>query len=82
MLFQLGLDCGAAFMGLLFQAIGTRRTLILYAGMTGLVLAILICHIKFSKHVSEYEKLPVDSDYDGDNSSNANDNNEQSSNAK
>ncbi len=82
MLFMVGLDCGAAFLGLLFHAIGTRRTLILYAGMTALVLAILLCHIKFSKHVSEYEKLPVDSDYDGDNSSNANDNNEQSSNGK
>ncbi len=69
MLFQFGLDYGAAFLGVLFHAIGTRNTLILYAGMTAIMLALLISYIKFSTHVNEYEKLPVDSDYDLDDNS-------------
>jgi predicted MFS family arabinose efflux permease len=74
MFFILGVDCGATFFGLLFHAIGVRSTLTLYAGMTAIMLAIFLCYLKFSKHVNEYEKLPVDSDDDVDNS-NANDDN-------
>ena len=74
MFFILGVDCGATFFGLLFHAIGVRSTLILYAGMTAIMLAIFLCYLKFSKHVNEYEKLPVDSDDDVDNG-NANDDN-------
>jgi hypothetical protein len=43
-------------------------------GMTAIMLAIFLCYLKFSKHVNEYEKLPVNSDDDVDNS-NANDDN-------
>ncbi|CAB4015943.1 Hypothetical predicted protein [Paramuricea clavata] len=81
MCFILGVDCGATFIGLLFHAIGVRSTLLLYAGMTAIMLAIFLCYLKFSKHVNEYEKLPVDSDDDVDNS-NANDDNKHINNLK
>ena len=62
MFFYFGLDIGSVLFGILFQAVGTRITLIIYAVMTAILLAVLLCYLKLSKDVSDYEKLPVDGD--------------------
>ena len=60
MCFMFGLDFGATFLGVLFHVMGTRYTLMTYAGMTAVMLIVLLSYIKYSKQVKEYEKLPVD----------------------
>ena len=57
-----GCDFGATLLGILFHAIGTRNTLLIYAGMTSLVLLVFLLYIKFSENVNEYERLPSDKD--------------------
>ena len=64
MCFSIGLDCGGTLFGIFFHAFGTRETLFAYSCFSGILLASLLCYLKFCD-VDEYEKLP-DDDIDDD----------------
>ena len=64
MFFFLGLDGGASFYGILFHAIGTRSTLIIFASISGLMLAALLIYLRISEYAHQYEKLPSDDEDD------------------
>ncbi len=49
-------------MGVLFHALGTRLTLLLYSISTAVLLVTLLLYIRFSKYEHDYEKLAQDSD--------------------
>ena len=49
-------------MGVLFHALGTRLTLLLYSMSSAVLLVTLLLYIRFSKYVHGYEKLPQDSE--------------------
>ena len=57
-----GLDSGASLFGILFHAIGTGNTLLIYAGMTSVILLVFLLYTNFSKKVNQYERLPKDRD--------------------
>lgn len=59
-LFSVGFDAGASLMGVLFGALGTRMTLLIYSITSGVILVFLLLYIRFSKHVKDYEKLSQD----------------------
>ncbi|XP_028414378.1 uncharacterized protein LOC114537529 [Dendronephthya gigantea] len=61
--FAIGFDAGAlTLMGVLFDDLGTRMTLLIYSLTTCLVLFLFVFHIYFSKHVHGYEKLKQTTD--------------------
>ena len=64
MFFYLGSDGGASFYGILFQAMGTRSTLLIFGSISGVMLATLLIYLKISENVREYEKLPSDNEDD------------------
>ena len=66
MLFFLGLDGGASYYGILFHAIGTRWTLIIFASLSGFMLSALSIYVRISDDAHEYEKLARDSEDDND----------------
>ena len=49
-------------MGVLFHALGTQVTLLLYSTSSAAVLVILLLYIHFSKYDHSYQKLAQDSD--------------------
>ena len=53
-----GLDFGATIFGSLFDIIGTKNTLVIFGGITGIMFIIFLLYIKFSKKVDIYEKIP------------------------
>lgn len=58
--FSFGEDSGATLFGILFDVIGTHATLLVFAAVSGMLLAILLIYLRFSDHLYEYEKLPSD----------------------
>ena len=76
MFFFLGVDGGASYYGILFHAIGTRWTLIIFASLSGVMLSVLSIYVRISDKAHEYEKLARDSvDDDGPAESDDNDHN-------
>ena len=64
MLFFLGIDSGASYYGILFHAIGTQSTLIIFASVCGVMLSALSIYVRISDGAHEYEKLTGDSEDD------------------
>ena len=64
MFFYLGSECGASLYGILFQAIGTRYTLLIFGSISGVMLAALLIYLKISENAHEYEKLLSDNEDD------------------
>ena len=64
MFFYLGSDGGASFYGILFQAIGTRSTLLIFGFISGVMLATLLIYLKISENAHEYDKLLSDNEDD------------------
>ena len=60
--FALGTESGSALLGVLFNALGTRTTLLIYSMNSGVILVILLLYLRFSKRADDYEKLPQDTD--------------------
>jgi predicted MFS family arabinose efflux permease len=60
--YSIGFDAGSTLMGVLFHALGTRLTLLLYSISTAVLLVTLLLYIRFSKYEHDYEKLAQDSD--------------------
>jgi predicted MFS family arabinose efflux permease len=60
--FALGTESGSALLGVLFNALGTRTTLLIYSMNSGVILVILLLYLRFSKRSDDYEKLPQDTD--------------------
>ena len=76
MFFFLGVDGGASYYGILFHAIGTRWTLIIFASLSGVMLSALLIYVRISDDAHEYEKLACNSvDDDGPAESGDNDHN-------
>ena len=80
MFFFLGSEGGTSLYGILFQAIGTRSTLLIFGSISGVMLAAFLVYLKISANAPEYEKLPSDNEDDdsaatnGDNNHNFNEN--------
>jgi predicted MFS family arabinose efflux permease len=55
--FALGTETGSALLGVLFSALGTQTTLLIYSLNSGVILVILLLYIRLSKRVDDYEKL-------------------------
>jgi hypothetical protein len=60
--FALGTEGGSALLGVLFSAVGTQTTLLIYSLNSGIILVILLLYIRFSKRVDGYEQLPQDTE--------------------
>ena len=66
MVFFFGVDGGASYYGVLFHAIGTRSTLIIFASISGVMLSALLIYLRASDDAHEYENLSRDNeDEDG-----------------
>ena len=61
-MFALGVHTGSTLLGVLFNALGTQTTLLIYSMNSGVILVILLLYIRFSKREDSYEKLPRDTD--------------------
>ena len=64
MFFFLGIDSGASYYRILFHAVGTQSTLIIFASICGVMLSALSNYLRISDGAHEYEKLAGDSKYD------------------
>ena len=60
--YAVGFGVGSSLMGVLFHALGTRMTLIIYSMITAALLVSLLLYIRFLQHDHNYKKLAQDDD--------------------
>ena len=60
--YGVGFEAGSTLMGILFHALGTQLTLLVYSISSAMVLVFLLLYIRFSTSVHDYEKVAQDSE--------------------
>ena len=60
--YSVGLDVGYTLMGVLFHALGTQLTLLIYSISTAVLLVSLLLYIHFFQYDHDYKKLAQDDD--------------------
>ena len=68
--YGVGFEAGSTLMGILFHALGTQLTLLVYSISSAMVLVLLLLYIRFSTSVHDYEKVAQDSETWEDNDTN------------
>ena len=67
MVYSIRIDAGSGVMGILFHAIESKTTLFCYFITSAIILVAFLDYIYISKGLEEYEKLPENSDEEGEN---------------
>jgi predicted MFS family arabinose efflux permease len=64
--YSFGYDVGSTLLGVLFHALGTQVTLLIYSISTAALLISLLLYTQFSKHDRDYKELAQHDDNEVD----------------